>query len=242
MARKLSISTLIAALLVPVSAFAEDVQVEGTGFFTGLDLSAGMAFGSSRTKDGGASWAGGGVVDNVKFGGTIGVGGHVGYRFNTALSGFISYQYVQGDVSWDAMFPLIGAASDFKGAAFSNVIMANLVNDFALSDTTSIRGSIGVGLAFNSLSDITETDAGSGLFLSDVRDHTEMSPAAQIGAGLWHKVASNAVFGLGASVSYTGGFETGDTRSGNLGVTPITPYKIDDVWRTNLSASIRFRF
>ena len=33
----------------------------------------------------------------------------------------------------------------------------------------------------------------------------------------------------------TAGFAVG-------GVTPINPYKIDDVWRVNLGTSIRFRF
>lgn len=218
---------LIATSLVPVSALAKDI-----GFFAGLDLSGGMASGSSKTTDGGASWAGGGVVDNVKFGNAAGIGGHAGYRFAPALSGFISYQYIRGDVSWDAAFLMLGVASDFKGAAISNVIMGNLAYDFALSDTTSIRASAGVGLSFNSLSNVVETDLGTGLFLSDVADHTRISPAARISAGIQHKIAANAVLGLDASVSYMGGFETGNTRSGNLGVTPITPYKIDDVWRT----------
>jgi hypothetical protein len=237
MTLKLWISALIAASLVPVSARAED-----TGFFAGLDWSAGMASGSSKTTNGGAPWAGGGVVSNVKFGGTIGIGGHAGYRFNPALSGFISYQHVRGDVSWDATFPLFGVSSDFKGTAISNVIMGNLAYDFALSDTTSIRTSVGIGLSFNSLSNVVERDVATGLFLADVADRTRTSPAAQIGAGIQHRIAPHAVLGLNASVSYTGGFETGDTRSGNLGVTPITPYKIDDVWRTNLTASLRFAF
>lgn len=231
------IPALIAASLVPAPALAED-----TGFFAGLDLSGGMASGSSRTTDGGASWAGGGVVENVKFGNTTGIGGHAGYRFDPALSGFISYQHIRGDVSWDATFPMLGVASAFKGIAISNVVMGNLAYDFALSGTTSIRASAGAGLSFNTLSSVTETDVATGLFLSDVRDHTRTSPAAQIGAGIWHNITPNAVLGLNASVSYTGGFETGSTRSGNLGITPITPYKIDDVWRTNLSASIRFEF
>jgi len=65
---------------------------------------------------------------------------------------------------------------------------------------------------------------------------------AQLGAGIGHKVSPNIVLILSVSVGYTGGFETGDTRSGNLGVTSIAPYKIDDVWRANLGISMRFTF
>jgi hypothetical protein len=237
MISKLLLSALIAAFLVPAPACAED-----TGFFAGLDVSGGVASGSSRTTDGGAPWAGGGVVDNVKFGNTTGIGGHAGYRFDPALSGFISYQHIRGDVSWDASFPMFGVASDFKGIATSNVVMGNLAYDFALSDMTSIRASVGVGLSFNTLSNVVETDRGTGFFLDDVADRTRTSPAAQVGAGIQHKIASNAVLGLTAAASYTGGFETGSTRSGNLGITAITPYKIDDVWRASLSASIRYEF
>ncbi|MFT4121287.1 outer membrane beta-barrel protein [Bradyrhizobium sp.] len=234
---KLLIPALVAACVAPASALAQ-----GAGFFVGLDASAGMAFGSSSTTNGGAPWAGGGVVNNVKFGETAGIGGHAGYRFDPALSAYVSYQYVRGDVSWDATFPMFGVASDFKGTAVSHVVMGNLAYEFALSDRTSIRTSAGLGLSFNSLSSVMETDVGTGLFLADVADHTRLSPAAQIGAGLQHRIAPKAMLSLNTSVSYTGSFETGNTRSGNLGITPITPYKIDDVWRASLSGSIRLEF
>lgn len=237
MTKKLLMTALIVSSLVPGSASAES-----TGFFAGLDLSAGMASGSSKTTDGGAPWAGGGVVDHVKFGNTTGIGGHAGYRIAPALSGFISYQHVRGDVSWNAAFPMLGVASDFNGTAISNVTMGHLAYDFAMSDTTSIRVSAGAGLSFNSLSNVLETTSGAGIFLAEVADHTQISPAARIGAGIRYKFAPNAALGLDASVSYTGGFATGSTRTGNLGVTSITPYKIDDVWRTSLNASMRFEF
>lgn len=236
MTLKILIPALAAASLVPVSALAD------SGFFAGLDLSGGIAFGSSKTTDGGALWAGGSVVDNVKFGNSIGIGGHAGYRFDPALSGFISYRHVRGDVSWDAAFPALNVASQFKGNAVSHIIMGNLAYEFPLSDMTSIRTGAGLGLALNSLSKVVETDLGSGSFLADVADNTRISPAARISAGIRHSFAPNAVLGLDASVSYTGSFETGSTRSGNLGITPIGAYRIDDVWRTDLTASIRYDF
>lgn len=237
MISRLLLSAAITASLFPAAAFAEDA-----GFFAGIDLTGGIASGSSSTTNGGAAFAGGGVVDNVKFGSALGIGGHIGYRFSPALSAFISYQHVRGDVSWDASFPLIGAASHYDGTASSDAVLANLAYDLPLSGATSLTTSAGVGLSFNTLSGIVETDKPTGLFLSDVADHTRVSPMAQIGAGIRHRLSSNVMLGLNASVSYTGGFETGDTRSGNLGVTSITPYKIDDVWRGNLGATIRVTF
>ena len=225
------------ALLVPGSAWAGD-----SDFFAGLDMSGGLASGSSSTTDGGAAFAGGGVVGNVRFDGTVGIGGHVGYRFDPSWSAFVSYEHIRGGVSWDASFPLYGVTSDFDGDATSNVVLGNLAYDWALSDTTTIGANAGLGLSINSLSGIVETDRGTGLFLSDVEDHTHLSPAARLGVGLQHKIAPNVVLGLNAAVSYVGGFETGDTRSGNLGVTAITPYKIDDVWRGSLGASLKVAF
>lgn len=226
-----------AVLLFPGSAMAE-----GGVFFAGFDVSGGWASGSSHTTNGGADFAGGGVVGNVDFGHTLGIGGHIGYRFGSSLSASISYQHIRGDVSWDATFPLFDVTSGFDGNATSHLILGNLAYDWALSDTTAIRASAGAGLALNSLSGVIETDVGTGLFLADVADHTRTSPAGQIGLGLHHRITPDVTLGLNAAVSYTGGFATGDTRSGNLGITPITPYRISDVWRTSLGASMELAF
>jgi hypothetical protein len=237
----LSLRSLFLALILlaflPVVASAEESR-----FFAGLDVLGGAAFGSSSTTDGGAPFANGGVVKNVKFGKTVGLGGHVGYRVDRSLSGFISYQHIRGDIDWDADFPFIGAASQFEGKAISNAILGNVAYDLPLSDTTAVRATAGLGLTFNSLSDVVETDGPTGLFLSDVESHTKISPMVQIGAGIQYEIAPNALLGLDASFAYVGGFETGNTRNGNLGVTDINPYRIDDVWRANLSASITIMF
>src|SRR5690554_2854137 len=126
MTSKLLLPALLAASLFPLSASAEDI-----GLFGGLDLSGGVASGSSGTTNGGNPVAGGGIVENVEFGNTVGIGGHVGYRFDPAWSAFLSYQHVRGDVSWDAVFPLFGVTSNFDGTAISNVVLANLAYDFA---------------------------------------------------------------------------------------------------------------
>lgn len=231
-------------IILPLSAFADE-----PGFFAGLDVTGGTAEGRSSTKNGGGNPftntpGAGGEVDNVKFKDTTGIGGHIGYRFtNSPLSVFISYQHIRGKLGWDASYSLFpGAVSSFDATATSNILLGNLAYDWRLTELTSLRASLGLGVAYNALSNITEIDKPTGQFGSKVANHREASPAAQFSAGIRHKVSSNIVLGLDALVSYTGGFETGDTRSGNLGVTRINAYKIDDVWRANLGASLIFNF
>jgi hypothetical protein len=237
MSSGLLISTIAVSILFPLSAFADD-----TGFFIGANALGGMAFGSSSTTNGGAAFAGGGVVENMTFGETLGAEAHLGYRFSPYLSASFRYQHVQGDVSWDANFPLWGVASRFKGTAISNAIIGSLAYDLPISDATTVQATAGLGVSFNTLSSVVETDKATGSFLADVANKTSISPAALIGAAVLHKITPNATFGLNAAVSYSGDFATGDTRFGNLGVTSITPYKIDRVWRTNLGASMRIEF
>ena len=240
--RKIALTGIL--LILPLSAFAGE-----SGFFAGIDVSGGTAHGRSSTKNGGGDAhtntpGAGGIVENVKFKDTTGIGGHVGYRFNESLATFITYQHMRGNVSWDADYPTYGGgvASSFDGRATSNILMGNVAYEWALTQATSLRASAGLGVAYNSLSNITEINKPDGAFVSKVANHREVSPAAQIGAGLRHKVSSNIALGLDVLVSYTGGFETGVTRSGNIGVTRINAYKINDVWRANLGASLTFSF
>jgi len=212
------------------------------GFFAGLDVFAGTAEGSSSTVDGGAPFAGGGVVGNVRLGKTAGAGGHVGYRLGTATSAFLSYQHIEGDIDWKVNFPMFGVSSAYEGSATSDAIMGNLAYEFPLSEATSVRASAGLGVTFNALSGVVETDRATGIFLANVASHRKVGPAAQIGAGIRYKVTPSVALGLEALLAYSGKFETGKTRSGNLGITDINPYEIKDVWRANLGASISFEF
>lgn len=233
-------------MLLPALVFSASVPASGfagePGFFAGLDVSAGMAQGSSDTRDGGAGFAGGGIVDGVKFGNTAGIGGHVGYRLDPSWSVFLSYRYVRGDIRWRAAFPAIGVASRFSGTALNHTVLANVGYEIPLTSATAFQATAGLGVAFNALAGVAETDEATSAFLSDVADHTQASPAARIGLGLRYAATRHATIGLDAALTYVGGFRTGNTRSGNLGVTPITPYDIDGVWRTSLSASAEVRF
>jgi hypothetical protein len=89
---------------------------------------------------------------------------------------------------------------------------------------------------------VVETDQASGLFLADVASRTRTEPMAQLSLGIEHRISPGVSAGLTASASYSGGFETGDKRIGNLGVTDINPYRIGHIWRTDLAASLRLRF
>lgn len=226
--------SVAATALLPISAIAQE-----PGFFAGLDASAGMARGSSDTRDGGG-FGGGGIVENVKFGTTTGIGFHAGYKFDRHISGFLSYQYVQGDIDWDTNFPRFGQTTNFSGTAISNTLLVNVAYDWLPSDTTTIRATAGLGVSINKLSDITERYEGA--FVADIKSHSKSSPIAQIGASIQRHITPKTMLGLNATVAYTGGFETGTTRTGNLGRTEINPYEIDRVWRASLGVSLQTRF
>lgn len=235
---------LILSAVIP-AFFPVGAAAGKQNFFAGLDVFAGMAFGSSSTKDGGGLppfGAADGVVGNVRFGETVGVGGHVGYRFDPAWSASISYHHIFGDIRWDATFPAFGSVSRIAGDATSDVLVANVIHMRHLSDATALSLKAGLGVGFNRLSDLVETRKADGHFISNVAGKTKAAPVAQIGAGVLHSFSPNATIGFDALLSYAGGFETGSTRRGNLGVTGINPYRIENVWRTNLGVSARFEF
>lgn len=227
---------VFASVVFSTSAYAQE-----SGFFAGVDMSGGTTQGSSSTRDGGAPFAGGGIVNKLKLGNTVGFGGHVGYRFSD-LSVFLSYQHVRGSVSWNADFPAIGSTSNYAGSAITDAVLANVAYDWPLTHVLAFRASAGLGVAFNTLSGVVENDQATGAFLSDVGNHTQVSPAAQVGVGFRYKPMPRMALGLDAVVAYTGGFRTADTRTGNLGVTQIVPYRIDNVWRPTLLVSFQYRF
>jgi len=229
-------------LLLGFIAGSTAVHAQESGVFAGLDLLGGTAFGTSSTTNGGAPWAGKGIVDNVTFGLSGGVGAHLGYHFDGPLSVYLSYAHLAGDISWDTDFPLIGQSSHFDGSANSDILLAKLAYEIPVADAMSLAISAGLGVSLNSLDGVVETVASTGAFAADIESHTTYSPAAELGAALQYQVTDSAKLSLGGSIAYVGGFETGATRFGNLGTTDINPYKIDDVWRANLQASLRFQF
>jgi len=233
-------SLVLACLALTGLPTAAPAQERGP--FAGLDVSVGATDGSSSTTDGGAPFAGGGVVEDVDFGATTAIGGHLGYRFSPATSIFLSYQHLEGDVGWRVDFPLVDSSSKYDGSAVSDAVMANVAYERPLSDRVAVRATAGAGVTFNKLSDVVETDVDRGVFLADVATSTRQGAVARVGAGLRYRVTPRVALGLDASIAYFGGFETGDTRSGNLGITDIVPYEIDDVWRTSLGVSIGYEF
>lgn len=230
-----SVVLFAAACLAASSAAAE-------GFFAGLDISGGTAFGKADGKDGGAPWAGGSEVTGLRFGPAIGVGGYAGYRINSAFALSASYQHLRGSIGWEAEFPRFGVTSIYAGTAATDLILGHASYHIPLGNRSAVELKAGAGLAINTLSSVAETDKGTGIFLADVENGSRTNAAGQLGVGLSHHFTSKVALGLSATASYVGGFETGDSRSGNLGVTPIVPYRIDDVWRINLGGTLRVRF
>ncbi len=235
----LSLSLLAASACVPFASLAQQ-----PGFFAGLDAAVGTTRGSSSTRDGGGDFGAGGIgiVSDVKFEHTTGIGGHLGYRFDSPWSVFLSYQYTRSDIRWRADFPAYDSRTDFSGKAFSHTILANVGYAFPLTEATTLHATAGLGVAFNALSDVVERNAATGQFASDVADHTHTSPAARLGIGLHYAATRHTLISLDAAVTYQGSFHTGKTRSGNLGITAITPYEIDDVWHASLGASVSVMF
>lgn len=230
------------AAALPSAALAEDLD---KGFFAGIDLLGGFATGSSSTTNGGGTppvYHSDGVVRDVTFGNTLGIGGHIGYRLDPNWSAFASYHYIRGDIGWSADYPSLGIASDFSGDAYSNVLMGNVAYRHALSDETSLILKAGLGVSLNTLSDITEVNPTDGSLISHLANHTKASPAGQVGVGFQHAITSNVTLGLDASLGYAGSFETGDTRTLGSDVMEINPYEIENVWRGNLGGSLKVNF
>lgn len=225
-------SVLLAAW--PTAGFAEN-----RGVIAGLDIGLGTARGSSKTTDGGAPFAGGGIAGDVEFGTATAIGGHIGYRVDPALSLTLSYRHVRGDIRWSADFPQIGAMSRFEGAAISNVILGNVAYTLPISRAVGVDLGAGAGLTINRLSRVNETDGSTGIFLSQVASRSKIYPAARVAAGMHYWIMPGAALGVDAAFGYAGGFVTGSTRSGNLGITAINPYRIGNVWRADIGASFR---
>lgn len=229
-------------ILFLVAAFASCMAAaaaSGSPFFVGMEFSIGPTSGSSSETNGGAPWAGGGVVSDVQVGSSTMLGGHVGYRFNPNWAVSVGYQRSKADIRWNADFPNIWFKSHYAGSAISNQLIGNLLYAIPLSDpAATIHLSAGGGLAFNKLSNIVESTLETGVFLSDVADNSQTAPVGQLGAGLSYRLSPKVVLGLNGKLSYVGKFETGNTRSGNLGVTDINPYRIDNMWRKSIGVTL----
>lgn len=226
----------LVVLLVTTPATAGE-----TGFFAGLNGGAAFRSGSSGTTDGGAPWAGGGTVSDVRFQTAFLVGAHAGYRFSPNLSAFVSYENISGGVAWQARFPTTTIVSRFNALATSQVVLANATFSHGLSDATKIDLTGGLGLATNNLTSIRETAPG---FEAFVEEGNQTSLAARAGIGLEHRIGRSVTFGANAALTYQGGFTTGGTRSAPaFNVTEaIRPYRLDDTWGVTVGAFTRVSF
>ncbi len=76
----------IASTFPPATVLATETGIHG-----GVDAFAGAMHGRSSTRDGGAAFAGGGGVEDVKFRSVAGIGGHAGMRIMKLPVGDCSY-------------------------------------------------------------------------------------------------------------------------------------------------------
>jgi|HigsolmetaAR201D_1030396.scaffolds.fasta_scaffold19256_2 hypothetical protein len=233
-----------AALSCTTPVFAQEA-----GFFAGIDGGAAFRSGSSGTTNGGAAYAGGATLTDVKFDDTYLVGGHVGYRFNPRLAAFVSYEHIAGDVSWTADFANPTSSSTFlSGEAVSDVIMANVAYRYALADATALNFGAGVGISINKLKGVTEFVRGSSY--AEVAGDTKTGLAARAMIGVEHQLSNAVSFGANIALAYFDGFTTGDERfipaaaiiPGLSPTEAIGPYEIDDVWGGTVSAFIKVQF
>ena len=177
--------TMVFGVVLLSSALAASASArQGAGVFAGVDFSPATTRGSSDTKDGGAGFAGGGIVEQVRFGQTIEIGAHIGYRIDPTWSVFLGYRHGCGDLRWKASFPLFAVASRFAGTARSNMLLAGLGYEAPLSGITSFRATAGAGPTFNTLSNIVEKDQATAIFLAELSDRTRTGMAARMGVGV----------------------------------------------------------
>lgn len=243
MRRKLNylLASATALLLFTGIAFVPAVvRADDRGFFAGADAGAVFRFGSSHTTHGGASFGGGATVHNVDFDTAYQLGGHAGYRFSSNLAVFVSYNYIGGDVSWQASFAGDSPDGHFDGNAISHVAMANITYTPWTSDATALNITLGVGASVNQLQSVKESYPAQEFHLSD---GTKVSPAARVEIGIRHQLASWLELGANAAVTYYGGFQTGNERTGVIpGKTPIGRYGIDPAWGVSVAGAIRMTF
>jgi hypothetical protein len=86
-----------------------------------------------------------------------------------------------------------------------------------------------VGVGFNTLSGVVETNKPTGEFLADLADHTKTDIIARVGLGLRHRIAQNVVVGLDGSIAYVGGFETGNTPLRDRRCLARKPQRFDQI-------------
>ena len=217
-------------------------HAEETKWFAGAQGGVVWLQASSDTTNGGAAPGGGGTVVNEDFDTGSSVGVFIGHPYNDHWSVALSYDHISADVGFDATFPL-SATTRFAGTANSDLVLLNGIYTTPWGDAGTRWGftaSAGLGVAFNSLSDVTEDfppfNGVPDRFLAD-GDETQFAARGTLGATYaldecWSLHAEGSVFTLGS-------FSTGSSR--NAPVQAITPYEID-AWGYGLSAGIVARF
>ena len=213
-----------------------------------VELHAGMAWpeGDSDTTDGGAAFAGGGIVEDVELdrGGIYGAAfaRRIAERWAVALE----YDRVTADVAYAARYPTLGDVVDpFRGEAASDALIVSGRYTLPLGDASrwSLGFGLGVGVAFNSLEDVEEEFVPSdGIPDAFLEDGDETDFAARAAARSSYRIADRwSVFGE-ATALRLGQFSTGDARTLPGGASePIEAYELE-VWTATFTLGAGYRF
>ncbi|MEQ1755525.1 MAG: outer membrane beta-barrel protein [Micropepsaceae bacterium] len=238
----LKLALSLTSVSLAAVAFSATANAEGTNWYAGIQGGVVWLQASSDTTNGGAAFGGGGTVHNEDFDTGTSVGVFLGHRYSDNWSLALSYDHVSADVSYDVSY-VFAAPSRFEGTADSDLVLLNAIYSTPWGDAGTRWGftaSAGLGVAFNSLNDVTEDftvfNGVADRFLAD-GDETQFAARGTLGATYaldecWALHAEGSVFTLGT-------FSTGSSRTAPLDL--ITPYEID-AWGYGLSAGVVARF
>lgn len=240
--RKYKIAVL-SAVFAGVMACSSDAMAEGvwgTGWYLkgeiGASISTDEVFaytssGGRLTEDENVDSGNGAIL-------AIGIGRQVG---DFRLEGSFSYREFERNVDTvfdnGALSPGVTHKADLRNMS----VFGDIAYDFfkydinqGLSITPYLSG--GVGLAFNRISDLTETSGGTSATLGNV---TSVEFAYRLGGGVGVQVTERAIIDIGYKYSDFGRFET-NTKASN-GNRTRTPYA-GDLTAHEVTVGLRYRF
>lgn len=178
----------------------------------------------------------------------------VGYKFNQWSRAEIQYVYFKNSYKWVTDFGG-GDVENFTSKIASHLALVNYHLDLGSSCYPScfkpyITG--GIGLAFNTLSDIEERSPFGFNFPSDVvfaniESHTHTNFCAQVGMGVSKSFYRRLLVNLKFNAYYLGTIKSGNTRDlVNSSVpaigTQIGPYKFENIWMGSFTLGIGYLF
>jgi hypothetical protein len=176
------------------------------------------------------------------------IGAQLGYRLNSHLETFLSYQYIAEHSYTLNEFQPGGVPSymaETTGKLQSQVILANLNYLFQTDRSTVVPFvGVGVGVAINQFGGGQQqvTDISNRTFTAEVAGNTQNQFAAEGRVGLRVPLSEMLQANLFYAATYVGQYKSGDTRVVNGGLptdpTSIKPYRISDVVYSQIGVAL----